>query len=112
MGTVYLARHSLLRRPTALKVLESETAGDEAIARFEREVQTTSQLTHPNTVAIYDYGRTPDACFYYAMEYLEGVDLETLVAADGAQPPARVVHILRQLCGPLAEAHAMGLIHR
>jgi serine/threonine-protein kinase len=112
MGSVYLAHHSLLRRPTAVKVLEAAAAGDEMIARFEREAQITSQLTHPNTVAIYDYGRTPDASFYYAMEYLDGFDLETLIEIDGVQSPARVVHILRQACGALAEAHERGLVHR
>ena len=112
MGVVYRARHAMLRRPTAVKLLPPEKAGERSLERFEREVQLTSILTHPNTVAVYDYGRTPDGIFYYAMEYLEGLTLEDLVRASGPQPQARVVHIARQICGSLAEAHAVGLIHR
>lgn len=112
MGEVYLARHALLRRPTALKLLPPERASQRSIARFEREVHATSRLSHPNTVAIYDYGRTPDGVFYYAMEYLVGTDLETLVARQGRLAPERVVHILVQILGALAEAHGAGLVHR
>jgi serine/threonine-protein kinase len=82
------------------------------LARFEREVQLTARLTHPNTITIFDYGRTLDGVFYYAMELLDGANLQRIVAVDGAQPPGRVVRILAMTCGALSEAHAIGLIHR
>jgi len=112
MGVVYRGRHKLLRRPTAIKLLHPDKTTDDAIARFEREVQLTCQLNHPNTVAIYDFGRTREGIFFYAMEYLEGIDLDVLVARHGRQTESRVIHILAQICGSLAEAHTIGLVHR
>ncbi|HSI06678.1 MAG: serine/threonine-protein kinase [Myxococcota bacterium] len=112
MGVVYHASHAMLRRPTAVKLLQDDRVKPEALKRFEREVQLTAQLTHPNTITIYDYGRTPDGVFYYAMELLGGATLQHIVETQGAQPEARVAHILRMVAGALAEAHARGLIHR
>ncbi|HMP81883.1 MAG TPA: serine/threonine protein kinase [Verrucomicrobiota bacterium] len=111
-GSVYRAHHALMRRPVAVKLLNMEKADDYIKARFEREVQLTSQLTHPNTIALYDYGHTPEGLFYYAMEYLDGLTIDRLVKQFGPQPEGRVIHVLRQMCGSLSEAHTVGLVHR
>jgi hypothetical protein len=112
MGVVYRASHAMLRRPTAVKLLAPEKAGLETIARFEREVRLTARLTHPNTITIYDYGRTPEGIFYYAMELLEGASLEEVVEVGGALPPGRAIHVGSQIASALVEAHTAGLIHR
>jgi serine/threonine protein kinase len=112
MGVVYKGHHAMLRRPTAIKMLSVEKVNESSIQRFEREVQITCKLNHPNTVAIYDYGRTPEGVFYYAMEFLDGIDLQALVERYGPQPEGRVIRILKQICGSLYEAHSLGLVHR
>jgi serine/threonine-protein kinase len=113
MGEVYLAEHRLLRRPCAIKLIRPEQAGDPVnLQRFEREVQAIATLTHWNTVEIYDFGHAEDGTFYYVMEYLPGLSLETLVARYGPLPPARAIHFLRQVCRALREAHGIGLLHR
>jgi len=112
MGVVYRARHALMRRDTAVKLLLPELASKAAIARFENEVRLTCRLAHPNTIQIYDYGHTPEGIFYYAMEFLVGLNLHQLVAEFGPQPEGRVINILTQICNSLAEAHAAGLVHR
>ena len=97
----------------AFPLIRPDSVGDpKALARFEREVRLTATLSHPNTVEIYDYGRTSDGACYYVMEYLPGLSLEELVERHGPLPPERAVYLLRQVCQALREAHAVGLIHR
>jgi hypothetical protein len=112
MGVVYRARHALLDRPMAVKVLPPARLTEEGRRRFAREVQLTAQLRHPSTISVLDYGRTADGLFYYTMEYVEGATLAEIVAASGRQPPARVIAILRAVVGALVEAHGLGLVHR
>ena len=113
MGEVWLAEHGLLKRPCAVKFIRPELAANQSnAARFAREVQAVTGLSHVNTVRVYDYGQSDDGSFYFVMEYLNGPTLEELIKASGPLPASRVVHLLRQVCGALAEAHAAGLVHR
>jgi serine/threonine-protein kinase len=113
MGEVYLAEHQLMKRPCAIKIIRPEKAGDpKVLARFEREVQATAKLSHWNTIDIFDYGRADDGTFYYVMEYLPGMNLGEIVRRFGPMPAARAIHLVRQACEALQEAHDVGLIHR
>jgi len=122
MGTVYEATHSMLARRAAIKIITPTAMGigtdassgmaDSVIGRFEREAKATALLESPHTIGIYDFGKTEDGSFYYVMELLHGVDVDALVKRHGPLPPARCIHLLRQVCNSLAEAHARGLTHR
>lgn len=113
MGEVYLGEHQMMKRPCAIKLIRPERAGDPRIlARFEREVRLTAQLSHWNNVDVYDFGRSEDGTFFYAMEYLPGLTLKELVGQHGPLPPGRVIHLLKQVCNALEEAHRLRLIHR
>jgi serine/threonine-protein kinase len=118
MGEVWRARHRMLARPAAIKVIQPEIlaahgAGPRvALQRFEREAQATARLRSPHTVELYDFGVAADGTFYYVMELLDGIDAMTLVDRFGPLPADRVVFLLRQVCQSLSEAHASGLVHR
>lgn len=119
MGEVYRATHRLLARPAAIKLIRPEVLAERsgenaqlAITRFRREAEAAAKLRSPHTVELYDFGITEDGTFYFVMELLVGMDLETLVRQEGPLPSKRVIHILRQVCESLEEAHASGLVHR
>src|SRR5882724_12985887 len=118
MGEVWRARHHMLARDAAIKLIQpdvlSRTGGNSVLIRrrFEQEAKTTALLRSPHTLELYDFGVTKDGVFYYVMELLDGIDLETLVKKFGPQPPARVANILRQVCRSLGDAHTHGMIHR
>jgi eukaryotic-like serine/threonine-protein kinase len=119
MGEIWKARHRMLARPVAVKLIRPELLGLKSraeaaalVGRFQREAQATAALHSSHTVALHDFGVTSEGTFYYVMDLLEGLDLETLVRRFGPVPPERAVHLLVQACDSLAEAHAVGLIHR
>jgi serine/threonine-protein kinase len=119
MGEVYRAEHRMLVRPAAIKLIRPETLrwDDDskarvAVERFRREAQAAAMLRSPHTIELYDFGLTDDGTFYFVMELLDGVDLATFVERFGPMPSARAVHVLRQACDSLAEAHARDLVHR
>jgi hypothetical protein len=112
MAEVFLARHEVLKRPAAVKILSNPDPDASAVARFEREARLACRLGHPNTIQIFDYGETPEGKLYYAMEYVKGVNLAQLTVMEGTLPVARIVYILRQIAGALEEAQLLGLLHR
>jgi eukaryotic-like serine/threonine-protein kinase len=120
MGEVYRATHRMLARPAAVKLIRPEAIGAAsrgegagmAGRRFRREAEAAASLRSPHTVELYDFGVTGDGTLYFAMELLDGMDLESLVRQKGPLPAARVIHVLRQACESLEEAHARGLVHR
>lgn len=118
MGEVWRAEHNMLARPAAIKLIRQDALGADpgtvqtTLARFEREAQVTASLQSPHTVELYDFGVNEDGAFYYVMELLDGIDLESMIERFGALPAERVVHILRQTSLSLAEAHRHELIHR
>src|SRR5258708_7254797 len=119
MGEVWRARHHMLAREAAIKLIQPDMLSGKSASnavlirrRFEQEAKTTASLRSPHTVGLYDFGVTKDGVFYYVMELLDGIDLETLVRKFGPQPPARVANILRHVCRSLGEAHQRGMIHR
>jgi eukaryotic-like serine/threonine-protein kinase len=119
MGEVWRARHRMLARPAAIKLIRPELLGLEKgrvaealVRRFEREAQATAALHSPHTIELYDFGVTRDGTFYYVMELLDGMDLESLVRRFGPLPPERAIHLLVQACDSLADAHHAGLVHR
>jgi hypothetical protein len=119
MGEIWRARHRMLARPVAVKLIRPELMGIKSaveaaslVGRFQREAEATAALHSSHTVALHDFGVTPEGTFYYVMELLEGLDLETMVRRFGKVPPERVIHLLVQACDSLAEAHAAGLVHR
>jgi serine/threonine-protein kinase len=109
---VWLARQTALDRPVALKILKQRVLEESgALRRFKREAHAASRLTDPHTIKVFDFGASDDGVFYLAMELLDGLDLEQLIAESGPLPPARVIHLARQASASLAEAHAAGIIH-
>jgi serine/threonine-protein kinase len=119
MGEVFRATHQMLARPAAIKLIRSEIIGSSTptaarviVERFRREAEAAASLRSPHTISLYDFGVSQDGTFFLVMELLDGLDLETLVERFGPVPPERAVHILRQVCDSLAEAHARGLVHR